>query len=98
MSLTREEKLWRGWLLTTGVSFAILEAYAIKNRKRKATLTYTLRKLAGLHPVRPWRMVGATAVCATSGWFAAHIVTGKLVPGILQTLEEVKDFEDSGDA
>jgi hypothetical protein len=85
--LTREEKLWIAWLLTTGISFAMLEGYAIKNRKTKGTLTYTLRKSLGLHPVKPWRLLGASAVCGASAWFAVHITTGRLVPKIMSTLE-----------
>lgn len=85
--LTREEKLWIAWLLITGATFVTLEGYAIKNRKTKGTLTYTLRKSLGLHPVRPWRFLGASVICGASAWFAVHITTGKLVPKALSTLE-----------
>ena len=85
--LTREEKIWIAWLLTTGISFAMLEGYAIKNRKTKGTLTYTLRKHLGLYPARPWRVLGGILVCGASTWFAIHITTGRLVPKIMSTLE-----------
>lgn len=85
--LTREEKIWIAWLLTTGVSFAMIEGYAIKNRKTKGTLTYTLRKHLGLHPPQPWRILGGVVVYGASAWFAVHITTGKLVPKIVSTLE-----------
>lgn len=88
--LTPEEKVWIAWLLTAGVSFAILEGYAIRNRNTKGTLTYTLRKQLGIEPARPWKLFGTAVVCSASGWFAAHIVTGKLVPKVMSTIEEVK--------
>lgn len=91
--LTREEKIWLAWLLTTGATFVILETYAIKNRKTKGTLTYTLRKSLGLHPVKPWRILGASVVCGASAWFAVHITTGKLVPKIMSTLEGKEPLE-----
>lgn len=87
--LTREERFWIAWLLTLGVTFAIVEAHAIKKQKHHATLTYTLRKQLGLDPVKPWRAVGGGVVVAFSGWFAVHIVTGKLVPRRMQITKEL---------
>lgn len=85
--LTREEKIWLAWLLTTGATFVALESYAIKNRRTKGTLTYTLRRTLGLYPAKPWRFLGGALVVGTSAWFAVHITTGKLVPKALSTLE-----------
>lgn len=86
--MTREEKMWVAWLLTTGATFAVLEGYAIKNKKTEATLTYTLRKTLGLQPAKPWRFLGGAVVCGASAWFAMHITTGKFVPRALATKEE----------
>lgn len=87
--LTKEEKRWLLWLLTVGVSFAILEGNAIRNKKTHATLTYTLRKHLGIHPVRPWKIIGTGIVVGFSTWFAIHIITGGLVPRCLRTIEEL---------
>lgn len=96
--LTREERRWLLWLLTVGTSFAILEAEAIRNKKTEATLTWTLRKHLGIHPVRPWRMLGTGVVVGFSGWFAVHIVTGGLVPRCMSTIEElVHELENAGE-
>lgn len=96
--LTREERRWLLWLLTVGTSFAILEAEAIRNKKTEATLTWTLRKNLGIHPVRPWRILGTGIVVGFSTWFAAHIVTGGLVPRCMSTIEElVHELENAGE-
>lgn len=87
--LTKEEKRWIAWLLTTASSFAILETYAIRNKKHHATLTYTLRKQLGIYPVRPWKLAGTGVVVGFSLWFAVHIITGGLVPKGMRTLEEI---------
>lgn len=93
--LTREEKVWLAWFVLAAGSFAILEAHAIRNQKHHATLTYSIRKACGLHPVRPWRRLGSVAVIGASAWFAAHIVTGKFVPpGMTITKEIVLELED----
>lgn len=96
--LTKEEKRWVLWLLTVGVSFAMLEAHAIRNKKHHATLTYTLRKNLGIHPVKPWKLLGTGIVVGFSAWFSAHIITGGLVPRCLQTIEEfVHELEEHRD-
>lgn len=87
--LRTEEKLWIVWLLTTGISFLILETHAIKKQKHHATLTYTLRKQLGIDPVRKYRIVGTGIVLAASSWFAIHIVTGGLVPRMMQITKEI---------
>lgn len=87
--LTPEEKRWLLWLLTVGASFAVMEAHAIRNRKTEATLTWTLRKNLGIHPVRPWRIIGSGAVIGFSTWFSVHILTGGWVPRCLRTIEEI---------
>lgn len=98
MNLTREEKRWILWLLTVGVSFAILESHAIRNRKHHATLTYTLRKNLGIHPVRPWKILGSGVVVGFSVWFTAHILTGGYVPRCMMTIEElVHELEEYRD-
>lgn len=83
--LTREEKRWIAWLLTFGVSFAILETNAIVRNRQEATLTYTIRKQLGIHPVKPWKLLGTSVVAGFSLWFGVHIITGELVPRSLRT-------------
>lgn len=87
---TREEKVWIAWLAAMGLSFAVIEGIAIRKRNTKGTLTYTLRKQLGIHPAKPWRLLGHTVLYAATGWFAVHIATGELVPKIVSTIEEVK--------
>lgn len=89
--LSQEEKIWLTWFLITAGSFAIIETHAIKNRKTHGTLTYSIRRACGLHPVKPWRSVGAAAIVSSSAWFAVHIITGKLVPKAWNTIQEVKN-------
>lgn len=88
-NLSREEKVWLAWLLAAGISFSILEGYAIKKQKHHATLTYTLRKQLGIDPVKPYRIVGGGVVVAASTWFAIHIVTGGLVPPSMRITKEI---------
>lgn len=89
--LTHEEKIWISWLLVTALTFSVLEGHAIYNKKHHATLTYTIRKQLGIHPVRPWKLVGTGFVVGFSSWFAVHIVTGKFVPRAMRTIQEVKE-------
>lgn len=83
--MSREEKLWLVWFLTTIGGFTILEARAIVRKHKEGTLTYATRKVLGIDPVKPWRLMGIAAICSASGWFAAHMVTGRFVPDALKT-------------
>lgn len=74
--MTREEKIWIAWLLTTSGSFAMLETHALRTGKEKGTLSYTLRKVTGVSSKRPWGTLGSAAICIASGWFAVHIAFG----------------------
>jgi hypothetical protein len=83
--MSREEKLWMFWFLTTIAGFTVLEARAIMRKDTKGTLTYATRKALGIDPVKPWRLLSVAAICSISGWFAAHMVTGEFVPSVMRT-------------
>lgn len=86
---TIEEKLWMMWFGASAGTFIALEGHAIATRNRKATLTYATRHVLGLDPPKPWKYAGIVFITATSLWVAAHLVTGRFVPSILHTAEEL---------
>lgn len=86
-----EEKLWLLWFGTSAGAFLALEGHAIASKNSEATLTYTTRHVLGLDPPRPWRYLGSMAIVTSCIWVAAHLVTGRFVPSILQISEELKE-------
>lgn len=83
--MTKSERRWAVWCTATFASFLYLEARAIYKRKPQDTLTHFLRKLLGIDPVKPWRVLGVSILVGSCFWLAAHLATGKLVPKILRT-------------
>ncbi|MER5912309.1 hypothetical protein ABT124_17895 [Streptomyces sp. NPDC001982] len=64
--------LWL-WAIPAG-SFAVLEALAIRNRRKGDTASELLRRAAGISPARPWRPVGVAVIATFCAWLANHLI------------------------
>jgi hypothetical protein len=70
--------IWIGWLVVTGLSFAVLETIALIDRRRGDTLSENIRAWLGIDPVRPQRRIAIPvfigAFLTFVAWFVPHIV------------------------
>lgn len=72
------EWLWIVWLALVGMSFIILETWAIFSKKVGDTLSERTRKWLGLEPEKPFRIAASSAFAMVLvlfvAWFVPHIL------------------------
>lgn len=74
------------WTIITGalgavlVAFGIYEYIAIKGMKRENTYTVWIRRMLGIEPPKPFRLMASSifafVLFVFTGWFVPHIVLG----------------------
>ena len=65
---------WAVWAGLFALSFAVLEGWALLNRRDGDTLSDQIRAWLGIYPVKHWRLAGAGALLGFLLWFGWHIV------------------------
>lgn len=66
--------IWLWWAGLFVASFAVLETWALLNRREGDTLSERLREWLGIRPVKHWRLATSAAVLGFLLWFGWHIV------------------------
>jgi len=67
---------WIIWLAITASGFAALEGYALRKGEFDNTLSVHTRRITGIHPRKPWHLIGRAAVALGSLWVANHVAFG----------------------
>lgn len=70
--------VWHVWLSAVAVSFALLEARALRVHGESATLTAHLRRTLGIHPRRRFCTGGRVLMISVFGWCILHLCFGVL--------------------
>jgi len=69
---------WLVWAAFTAITFAALEADALRRSDTPSTLTACTRSLLGLEPRHPRYRIRVGVFYLALAWTAAHISTGRL--------------------
>lgn len=64
---------WIAWAAVSATGFAILEGHAIRRARWDRTLSTHWRRTFGIHPQKPWHIVGRGVVIFGCFWVAQHI-------------------------
>lgn len=66
--MTRDERVWLGWLVFVACSFGALET------SLDAKLCASLRRWLRIHPQRPGHRIAGMVIILGLAWFVAHLL------------------------